>query len=205
MAMNLFNRIIVVTLLILLLAATLLSLFVPRTVLDILRRFMDQIEAAIPFYNIFSGIYWAYLGGGLSVILLCSLLLWLELRRPPRGTVQMAHAEGRGMEVSVKTIAQRLQSELSRLADVSHVKVRVISRGRKVDVHLDVQVHPAVELQLKSEEITQLTRQVIEEQIGVKAGRVRVNMKYGPEEEASPGAEQSKGAGSALACAARPK
>ncbi|MBC8450127.1 MAG: alkaline shock response membrane anchor protein AmaP [Chloroflexi bacterium] len=178
--MNLFNRIVIVVLLIVLLATTLLSLLVPRTVLDILRAGVDQIEATIPFYNIFSGIYWAYLGGGLGVVLLCLLLLWLELRRPQRKAVEVPGTEGRRMEVSVKSIAQQLQNRLSGVADVSRVRPRVVSRGKSVDVFLDMQVHPAVELPSKTEEVSQLSREIIEQQMGVKVGKVRVNMQYGP-------------------------
>jgi uncharacterized alkaline shock family protein YloU len=177
--MNLFNRVVVVAILIVLLATTLLSMLVPKTILEILHQSMDQIEVAIPFYNIFSGVYWAYLGGGMGVILLCLLLLWLELRRPRRKAVEVPGTEGHRMEVSVKSIAQRLQSDLSGVADVSRVKPKVISRGRKVDVYLDAQVHPAVELPTKTEEITQLTREIVEEQMGIKIGKVRVNVQYG--------------------------
>jgi len=85
------------------------------------------------------------------------------------------------MEVGVKSIAQQLQNSLSGIADVSRVRPRVVSRGRKVDIFLDIQVHPAVELPGKTEEITQLARGVVEEQMGIKVGKVRVNMQYGPE------------------------
>lgn len=179
--MNLFNRIVIVVLLFALLATTLLSLLVPRTLLAILRASLDQIEATIPFYNIFSGIYWAYLGGWLGMLLLCLLLLWLELRRPRRKAVEVPGTEGRRMEVSVKSIAQQLQNSLGGVADVSRVRPRVVSRGRKVDIFLDMQVHPAVELPGKTEEVTQLARAVVEEQMGIKVGKVRVNMQYGPQ------------------------
>jgi hypothetical protein len=73
-----------------------------------------------------------------------------------------------------------LQSDLEALADVNYVKPRVLSRGQKVDVLLEAEVHPAVDLPTKTAEITQLTRELIEEQIGAKVGRVRVSMQYGP-------------------------
>jgi len=178
--MNLFNRIVLVSLLIALLAATLLSLLVPQTVLDLVRGFLDRIEAAIPFYDILSGAYWAFLGGGLGVVLLCLLLLWLELRRPRFRTVQVPDGEGRTLEVGVKAVTQRLQSDLEALADVNRVRPRVLSRGQKVDVVLEAEVHPAVDLPTKTAEITQLTRELIEEQIGARVGKVRVSMQYGP-------------------------
>jgi hypothetical protein len=58
--MNLFNRVVIVTLLVVLLAATFLSMLAPRAVVDILRNALDQIKVTIPFYNILSGAYWAY-------------------------------------------------------------------------------------------------------------------------------------------------
>jgi len=179
--MNLFNRIVIVTLLILLFAVTLLSLLVPRAVLGSLRDALDWIEATVPFYNILRGAYWAYLGVGLGVMLLCALLLWLELRHPPQRTARVQHPDGSWTEVSVKSIAQRLANEVSQVADVNKVKPKVISRGKKVDVYLDLQVHPAVELPAKSEELARLTREIIEEQMGIKVRKVRVNIRYGPE------------------------
>ena len=179
--MNLFNRVVIVTLLVALLAATFLSLLAPRTVLDILRNAPDQIEATIPFYNILSGAYWAYLGAGLGIIVLCGLLLWLELRPPHRSTVEVSAAEGYKVQVSVKSITQRLQTALAGVADVNRVKPKVISRGKKVDVTLDVQVHPAVDLPLKTDEITQVTREVIQERMGISVGKVRVKMQDGPD------------------------
>jgi hypothetical protein len=178
--MNLFNRVVLVILLIVLLGATLFSLLVPLTVLNLVRGFLDQIETAVPFYDILSGAYWAFLGVGLLIVLLCVLLLWLELRRPRYRIVQVSDGDGRIMEVGVKAITQRLQSELSALADVSRVKAKVLSRGKKVDVVLDTQVHPAVDLPTKTSEITQLTRDLIEQQIGAGVGKVRVNIQYGP-------------------------
>jgi hypothetical protein len=50
-----------------------------------------------------------------------------------------------------------------------------------VDVTLDVQVHPAVDLPLKTDEITQVTREVIQERMGISVGKVRVKMQDGPD------------------------
>ena len=179
--MNLFNRVVIVILLVVFLAATFLSLLSPPAVVDILRNALDQIEVTIPFYNILSGAYWAYLGVGLGIIVLCGLLLWLELRPPRRKTVEVSDAEGYRVQVSVKSITQRLQTALGGVADVSRVKPKVISRGKKVDVTLDVQVHPAVDLPLKTDEITQVTREVIQERMGISVGKVRVKMQDGPD------------------------
>ena len=170
--MNLFNRAVLVVLLIVLLATTLLSLLVPQTLLDIVRSSVDQIETTIPFYNIFSGLYWAYVGAGLGIILLCVLLLWLELRRPGNKSVQVLGTDALRTEVGVQSITQRLQTDLQKVADVNRVKPKVVSRGKKVDVTLDVQVHPAIDVPSKTEEITLVVREVVEQRMGVKLGKV---------------------------------
>jgi len=178
--MNLFNRVVLVIFLLALLVTSLLTLVAPKAMIAGLQGFLDQLDT-FPFYHIRSGSYWAFLGIGLAVVLLCLLLLWLELRRPRRKTVQLLGADGHRTEVGVKAITQRLQSDLGTLADVSRVRPKVTSRGRKVDVVVDVQVHPAVDLPSKTDEITQLIRQVIGEQMGAGVGKVRVNVQLGPE------------------------
>ena len=178
--MNLFNRIVLVILLLALLATALLTLVAPQAMIAGLQGVLDQLDT-FPFYQIRSGAYWAFLGIGLAVVLLCLLLLWLELRRPRRKTVQVLGVEGHTTELGIKAMSQRLQSDLAAVADVNRVKPKVIIRGKKVDVSVDVEVHPAVDLPSKTEEITQLIRQVIGEQMGAGLGKVRVNMELGSE------------------------
>ena len=107
--------------------------------------------------------------------------MWLELRRPRRKTVQVLGAEGHTTEVGIKAMSQRLQSDLAAVADVNRVKPKVTILGKKVDVSVDVEVHPAVDLPSKTDEITQVIRQVVGEQMGAVVGKVRVNMQLGPE------------------------
>jgi hypothetical protein len=179
--MNVFNRVVLIILLLLILATAVFALIVPATVLGGLRDSLVTLYGAVLPYRLASGAFWAYLGSTVGVIALCVLFLWLELRPPRRKDVEVTDSEGRTILVSVKAITQRLQSALNGVADVSRIKPKVISRGRKADVHLDVQVDPASDLRFKTEEISQLTREVIRDQLGVSVGRVRVHMQYGPE------------------------
>lgn len=179
--MNLFNRVVFVVLLLVLLAAAVFALLVPATLLGGLRDGLGTLYETVLPYRIMSGAFWAYLGSGLAIIALCVLLLWLELRPTRRKAVEVADSEGRTIQVSVKAITQRLQSALNGVADVRHAKPKVTSRGKKADVHLDVEVDPATDLRFKTEEITGLAREVIQTQLGVAVGKVHVDMRYAPE------------------------
>jgi len=178
--MNLFNRVVLTILLLILLAIAVFALLVPGTLLGALRDGVTGLYTAVVPYRITSGAFWAYLGSGVGIIALCVLFLWLELRPQRRKAVEVADSEGRMIQVSVKAITQRLQSALAGVADVKRAKPTVISRGKKADVNLEVEVDPATDLRFKTQEITQLAREVIQDQLGVSVGKVRVDMQYSP-------------------------
>jgi len=129
------------------------------------------------------GVFWGFLAARLGAIVVGIGLLWLEMRVPRRKSVEIANQDGRRVEVSIKSIGQRVQSALSAVPDVQKVKSRVVSRGKKVDVHLDAQVHPAVDLPSKTQELSDVTRDVLQNQIGVMVGRVRVSLQDGPDRQ----------------------
>jgi hypothetical protein len=111
---------------------------------------------------------------------LCLLLLWLELRKPRKKTIRVQQVAGGEASISVDSIGQRLAYNIDQLPDVIKVSPRITSRTRGVDVELVLETSPDVDVPMKTEEVLQVTREVIEERMGLKLGKVEVKIKHAP-------------------------
>ncbi len=107
----------------------------------------------------------------------------LMLAEIPRGTkeksVKMRTEQGE-VQVTADSIAKRLAWHLDQLADVIAVTPIVNPRGDKVHVHLDVETSPEIDVPMKTEEIMLVTREIIEKDMGLKLGKLNVNIRHAP-------------------------
>ena len=123
-------------------------------------------------------------GGGLLLALViwvcCAALLWLEVRRPRAKTIKVEKVSGGEAMLTTNSIADRLEYNIDQLADVIKVK-STISEGRKgVVVDLELETSPEIEVPMKTEEVQQLTKDVVENRMGLKLDTVRVVIRHAP-------------------------
>ena len=111
----------------------------------------------------------------------CGLLLWLELRRPRRKAVRVRKVSGDEAKVTTDSIARRLEYNIDQLAEVISVKPKITAKGKGVHVRLNVETGPEIDVPAKTEEISKVAREVIEEGMGLKlAGKLEINIKHAP-------------------------
>lgn len=127
-------------------------------------------------------------GVALLVLLIAFLMLILELR-PTSGEkmISVRTTEGGETVMSANAVARRLKYSIDRLDDIVDVEPVLEAKGSGVDVLLHVRTSPQIDVPMKDAEIKQVTRQVLEEQIGLEIKRLRVNIDHSEFEEIVPG------------------
>ncbi len=175
--MNVFNRIF--TLLGLLLTIPFLVLLMvmvalPAPTIGALQGFLTNLTN-LPLGTRIVGIV---IGTGL--ILLVLALLWLEVRPAPRQTVRIRQVEGGEAAMSIESVAQRLTYSVSELADVIRVSPKIVSRGKAIDVRLDIETAPDVDVPAKTSEVVNVAREVIEQRMGLTLRKIVVNIHHAP-------------------------
>lgn len=120
---------------------------------------------------------------GTAAVLLFGSLLWLELwPRRPKG-VRIHTREGGSVELDTNSVARRLAWHLDQLAEVITVIPEVKARGSAVDVRLEIETAPSVDVPMKTDEVVEVTRDIIEQDMGLRMGKLDVRMHHAPFEE----------------------
>ena len=175
--MNIFNRIVMILLILLLLALVILIMILPVTVGDVALGGVATFQELIQSYQFFTIML---LFCGLLIIFLL-LLLWLELRRPQIKTVRLNLAKDGDVQLGVQSVAQSLEYRIDELAGVRKVETQVLSHGRDVTVKLNLDTSPAVDVPALSEQVVELARRIVEEQLGLRIrGKVHINIRHEP-------------------------
>jgi uncharacterized alkaline shock family protein YloU len=130
------------------------------------------------------------LGGGLVFVFLiwvcCATILWLEVRRPRAKTIRVQKVTGGEAQLTTDSIASRLEYNIDQLADVIKVKP-TISPGRKgVRVDLELETNPEIEVPMKTQEVQQLTKDIVESRMGLKLETVTVIIRHAPYPKGAP-------------------
>ncbi|MCZ7575096.1 MAG: alkaline shock response membrane anchor protein AmaP [Ardenticatenaceae bacterium] len=187
--LNMFNRILAVLLLAMLILCALLGAVGVwmLTLIPTLRAAMStQASALIDSTGQLTPQLQAIISGvALLVLFILALLLILELRPAPgEELIPVKTSEGGETRMVSSAVAQRLHYAIDRLDDVVDVTPRIHSRGDGVEVMLDVRTSPEIDVPMKDNEIKQVTRQVIEEQMGLKLKKLAVRIDHAPFESA---------------------
>jgi len=179
---NAFNRVVVILLLLFTMVVSAIFFVVPGHLLRTVIPFLQQLEANLAAMT---GVRaWLRLAVGLVFAFLvwafCAAILWLEVRRPRAKTIKVQKVSGGEAELVTDSIASRLEYHIDQLADVIKVKP-IISPGRKgVKVELQLETTPEIEVPMKTEEVQQLTKDIIENRMGLKLDSVRVIIRHAP-------------------------
>jgi hypothetical protein len=180
--MNIFNRIVIVLLLVVLLAlAALVAAFPPEAV-RIAQRGLEAVGAF--FATLETSYFWLYVAGRvllvLVAVLIVGLLLWAEIRpRRPRA-VKLSTEAGSQAAVTTDSVARRLTWHIDQLTDVVSVTPIVSARGKAVDVVLNLETSPEIDVPMKTDEVVAVTREVIGERMGLQIGKVEVHITHAP-------------------------
>ena len=181
--MNVLNRLIMVLLLLLIIVATALYVIVPQETLRLVATTFDWLyQGTVNYMN--SGQRLMFAGGrvlaGGILVLACLILLWLELRQPRKKTIRVQKLSGGEAHIAISSIEQRLAYNIDQLPDVVKVNPSIIGRTRGVDIDLLLETSPDIDVPMKTEEVMEVTREVIVERMGIKLGKVQVKMKHAP-------------------------
>jgi hypothetical protein len=180
--MNIFNRTVVILLLIALIVLTAVFVIVPHDSLRLVAATADWLHQGARDYADADPLFFAALRvivGG-AVIVVSLFLLWLELRRPRKKTIRAQKLEGGEAFITTDSVEQRLAYNIDQLPEVIRVSPQVSGRARGVDLNLLVETSPEIDLPMKTEEIVQVAREVVVERMGLKLGKVQVKIKHAP-------------------------
>ena len=185
--MAFFNRILTVLVIVFLWLGVVLLAAVPDLALGWARQGLDWIEQSMARGAAMdpSWLFGALRAGSIVLVTLLALLLlrW-ELRRKRTPAVKVRTASGGEAAVTADSIARRLAWHVDQLADVISVNPQVRTRGSAVDVQLDLQTSPDVDIPMKTEEVIALTRDVIQAQMGLQVNKIKVNIEHAPYQSA---------------------
>jgi hypothetical protein len=176
---NTFNRVMMILLILAAFFVVTIGLFVPAESLLVIRGTADSTlstlnrirpEFIVPFR---------------ALLILCAIfvdallvsLLALQVRGPARHALRVQRVGGGEVAVTAESLVKQLQYHIDTLADVISVKAHVAPRGGGVDVEVSLQTGADVNVPEKAEQVLEITRQVVEDKMGLKLARKpRVNI-----------------------------
>lgn len=184
---NIFNRIVVILLLFALLALIVLVAVFPLESVTVAGNAVTAIGAF--FQRAQAEALWLFTIGRILAVLLAVLifgvLLWGELK-PRRPKAVRVHTEsGSQATVTTDSVARRLAWHIDQLADVISVTPEVTATGRAVNVLLNLETRPEIDVPMKTDEVVAVAREVITERMGLQLGKIDVRIKHAPYQEGS--------------------
>lgn len=180
--MNVVNRLVVIVLLFVVIVLVAVLVMVPRESLRTGAVTLDWLHQQTSDYMQNDRLLFAagrVTIGGLAVIT-ALFVIWLELRRPRKKTIRAQKMAGGEALITTESIEQRLAYNIDQLPDVVHVSPKIIGRSRGVDVEMVLETTPEIDVPMKTEEVLQVTREIIEERMGLKLGKVEIKIKHAP-------------------------
>jgi len=182
--MNIFNRMVVILLILVVLILTVVIVIVPAESFNVLRAVFEWAQKDSKAYIDSPADHYFFLAArvlvGGAIVLVGLLLLWLELRRPRKRVIRVQKMEGGETNIAIESISQRVAYNIDQLTEVIKVTPRVSGRSRGVDIDLQLETSPEIDVPMKTEEVLQVTKDVVEGRMGLKLGKVTINIKHAP-------------------------
>ena len=174
--MNLFNRIVVTLLLLALIPILTVVLIVPHEAIQVVGDWIDDMDARVDD-SVSTG---RLLIGGVIAVLVDALLvflIYLQVRRSSKKAVPVHKIKGGEAQVAVSSIVERLEYSVDRLNGILSVQPKISPQRRGVAVALDVEITSEVDMTSKIEEVSNVVRQVVEDEMGLKLrGKPKLNL-----------------------------
>ncbi len=182
---NALNRIVVVLLWLWLLAIIGYTTIFPDRTIALILDLLSQAQAILRVQQMANGTNFliGQVAVGILAVLIFGSLLWLELWPHRQRGVRLQTVEGGSVELDVGSIARRLTWHLDQLADVITVFPDVKARGNAVDIELEIETAPDIDVPMKTDEVVEVTRDIVEKDMGLRLGRLDVRMRHAPFEE----------------------
>lgn len=117
---------------------------------------------------------------GIASIIIFGLLFWLITYSGLRRGAIIHTRDGSSAELDTNSISRRLEWHLEQIAEISKVVPLVKARGGAVDIRLELEVASGVDIPMKTDEVVIMTRDVIEDAIGLKLGKLDVHLRCAP-------------------------
>jgi hypothetical protein len=176
--MNIFNRVLVVLHILLLIALLIAAVIRPNTVLGRSLDAVQQAQSALQLYWPTS--YVVFLAAAVLVVFLLIMLLWLELRPQSSNKVLIRNRDGAQTEVSTASLAESLRRSIDEIPDVFKVKCIVHGRRSGLDILLNLETTPEIDIPSKMQEVSQSARGLVEGKMGLKVANIKVQIKNAP-------------------------
>lgn len=180
--MNSFNRIVAIVLWVVLLALSIYLAIAPFDVMGQAQQWLSASSGTLTGWqeanptNFIIG----QIAFGIAALLFFAMLLWAELFTGRRRGVRIYTAEGGTAELDANSVGRRLAWHLDQLAEIVTVVPTVKPRGAAVDIMLEIEAAPDVDIPFKTDEVVLVTREVIETDLGLKLGKLDVRMRCAP-------------------------
>lgn len=180
--MTTFNRIIAILLWLLLMALFGVAAVIPFPLVATLQSWLAAAEAALVTAQADnpSNFLIGQIAVGVSAVLIFGILIGLEIWSGQQRGVRIRTAQGGSAELDTASISRRLSWQLDQLAEIISVVPIVKSKGGSVDIKLEIEAAPDVDVPMKTDEVVEVTRDLIEQDMGLKLGRLDVHMRYAP-------------------------
>jgi hypothetical protein len=183
--MNVFNRVVVVVLLLALLAGIIYVALQPAQAVQYTQTGVTSVGTF--FNNAEKASRWLFAGGrillGLAAVVLICWLLWKELK-PRRPKTVKIHTEGNSnATITTESVSKRLAWHIDQLADVISVTPEVTAFGRSVNVMVNLETRPEIDVPMKTDEVVGVVKEVVTERMGLQLGKVQVRIKHAPYQE----------------------
>lgn len=180
--MNGLNRFIVFLLFLLLFLCLIGFAVFPFGALSLAQRALSSLDERLTqaFYDYGAQFRLAQVIVTAAVAILLIPLIWLEIRRTRPFTVRVQTAGAGAATLTADSITRRITWHIDQLADVIGVTPEVKARGNSVDIKLNVRTTPDIEVPMKTEEILAVTREVVEQRMGLRLGKAEVQIDHAP-------------------------
>ena len=105
--------------------------------------------------------------GGVILVLVAVVLIIAEVTPPATAAVKVQQVKAGSAVISTQEIEQRVEQEVGSVPHVSQAAVKVVGRGRGVELDLDLHVDPEANLTEAAEEACQRARELAEGKMGI--------------------------------------
>ncbi len=176
--LNTLNRVVIVVVCLVLMAAFTALLLLPHVALPSVGRWMadwgDYFANQEP---------WTRLGIGITLAAVVDLvflaIIFIEVRRPQSRYIQVQQVAGGMATISIESVTEMLQHRLNPLPGVIRITPTIRAKGNKVDAHVDVGVSPGTNVPQAASRLIAEIQSVLTDELGMQiAGvpSVRVNV-----------------------------
>ncbi len=114
------------------------------------------------------------------VFVIAILILFLELQRPATHHLRVQSVSEGQVEVTAEAIIHRLEHAILQVQDVARVKPRVVSasKGNIIDLSVELETSPEVNVPKKTQEVIAVAKQVLESDMGLRVGKIQVQVHH---------------------------